>query len=202
MNPNPHIETKEKFFDRFKGVLAPSEIIDIQVAYMWAKHAHRAQRRKETDDSGNPVRYFEHCRRAAIVAMDIGKIKDRDVIVSCLLHDTIEDTEDVTIEMIDRVFGSSVARTVLLLTKRSEISSEDYYNNIANDSLAIKVKLSDRIANFQTLENLSEEFVSKQVAKTEQFLEIIEKNKFIYPNMSQAILCLELGCLWRKYKQK
>lgn len=190
MNPTPHKETKETFFNRVKGLLAPSEIIDIEVAYTLAKHAHRSQKRKELDQVGNPVRYFEHCRQAAIVAMDIGFLYDKNIIVSCLLHDTIEDTQEVSIEMIDRVFGAETAKAVMLVTKTDDVSSELYYKRICRNKTALKVKLSDRISNFQTLSTLETDFVKKQIEKTKNFISHIH-----IENSDDSIIRLKMELL-------
>lgn len=170
MNPTPHNETKQTFFDRLRPYLAPSELLDVQVAYTLAKHAHRSQTRKELDELGKPIRYFEHCKDAALVAMDIGKTFKRDVVISCLLHDTIEDTQEISVEMIDHLFGPVVARAVVFVTKDKAFDDVSYYTRISEDPTALIVKLSDRISNLSSVSQCSQKFIDKQIEKTDVFL--------------------------------
>jgi (p)ppGpp synthase/HD superfamily hydrolase len=60
------------------------ELIDF--AYDLAKEAHRGQIRKDGE------RYFEHARAVALILMDECKIMDVNMIITTLLHDTVEDS--------------------------------------------------------------------------------------------------------------
>lgn len=202
MNPTPHNETKQTFFDRLRSYLAPSELLDIQVAYTLAKHAHRSQTRKELDGSGNPIRYFEHCRAAALVAMDIGKTFKRDVIISCLLHDTLEDTQEISIEMIDHLFGPVVARAVKFVTKDDLLDETSYYSRLSEDPVALTVKLSDRISNLNTVSQCSENFINKQIEKTNLFIGLSSTKGTNPQNIVEARLYSYLCELNKELKSK
>lgn len=105
-------ENKDSFFKRLEPTLATSSLLDVKLAYTLAKFSHRAQFRKEIDNNGHQVRYFEHLRRVALILIDELEIIDPVIIISALLHDGIEDTVDLTPEMIEHCFGSDVVSIV------------------------------------------------------------------------------------------
>src|SRR5699024_7889227 len=86
----------------------------IRSAFDIAVDAHKDQRRK----SGEAY-IFHPIAVAKIVASEIGL--DATSIAAALLHDVVEDTE-YTLEDIERMFGSTVARIVDGLTKIANIS--------------------------------------------------------------------------------
>ena len=43
-----------------------------------------------------------------------------------LLHDVFEDTEDITPELVELMFGTSVCFGVMCLTKRKGLSTQEY----------------------------------------------------------------------------
>lgn len=166
-------ENKASFLARIKPRLAPSDVRRIRGAYYMAKYGHRAQVRKgEKDENGNPRRYFEHVRRAAIVLMDEAHVFDRDLIITCLLHDTLEDCEDIDAEIIEDFYGKEVARRVTILTKDPE---EGYLERLAQaDEQTILCKACDRLDNLRSLKECSPEFQAKQVKET------VEKYRHIF----------------------
>ncbi len=163
-----NIENKESFRARLRPHFSPSEQINIQLAYCLAKFGHRAQVRKELVD-GKPVRYFEHVRRAALVLMDEAKIMDKDMIIACLLHDAIEDTDDLTPEMIEHTFGRNVVTMVKLLSKDPK---EGYLERLfsCNDWKVLFLKGCDKLDNQRSLmiPGTSIEFQKKQVKETKE----------------------------------
>lgn len=160
-------ENKATFFARLEPVLAPSELIRVQTAYYLAKYGHRAQFRKETDDEGFELRYFEHVRRVAIVLMDEAEIFDPDLVITALLHDALEDTEDLTAPMIEQLFGTRVAKLVRILTKDPK---EGYIERLKNadDPGALIVKACDRLDNLRSLEGMDRAFQLKQGKETRE----------------------------------
>lgn len=92
---------------------------------MLAKFGHRAQLRKEVVNGVN-VRYFEHVRKVALIMLDCNcfpkDIVCPEAIQAALLHDILEDTEDITAEMLELIFGKEVAFEVMMLTKRKGTS--------------------------------------------------------------------------------
>ena len=81
-------------------------------SYNFAKEAHKGQKRK----SGEP--YFNHCISVSNILADWGM--DMNIIISGLLHDTIEDT-NVTKEEIKNRYGEDVLFLVESVTNLSGI---------------------------------------------------------------------------------
>lgn len=163
------MENKETFRARLRPYFSPSEQMDIYWAYMAAKFGHRAQVRKELIE-GKPTRYFEHVRRVALVLMDDMKIMDRDMIISALLHDSIEDTEDLSPELIEHCFGSPVASMVALLSK---VPKEGYHERLSNckNWKVLTIKACDRLDNLRSLmvPGTTVEFQKRQIAETKEY---------------------------------
>ena len=108
------MENKETFQARIRPYLPPSEQLDVKLAYCLAKFGHRAQTRKELTD-GKPTRYFEHVKKGSIILMDEVKIFDRHLIIAALLHDSLEDTHDLTAELLEHCFGTDVVHIVKIV---------------------------------------------------------------------------------------
>ena len=87
----------------------PEELQKIGWAYWLAKETHRNQKR----DGGE--RYFEHCRRTAIILMEHGKTNAQEIMMA-LLHDCVEDGY-VPRDIIEKLFGKEIAEGVGLLSK-------------------------------------------------------------------------------------
>ena len=157
-------ENKATFFARLEPRLSHSELAKVRGAYYLAKFGHRAQFRKETNEEGNPMRYFEHVRRVALVLMDTAHCYDPDLVCTALLHDTLEDTADIDGAIIEQFFGPTVARRVRLLTKEPK---EGYIDRLVYaDSETILIKACDRLDNLRSLSETSIEFQRKQIAET------------------------------------
>lgn len=163
-NPANHTENRKAFFDRLEPVLSPTELLDVEVAYELAKHSHRAQFRKECDGAGQPLRYFEHPRRVALIAIDEVGLLDRNLIISCLMHDALEDT-NVSAAMLEHLFGKEVCKTVKLVSK---CPKEGYYDRLRSygTELAVMVKMLDRMDNLRSMGDCSEEFKARQIRET------------------------------------
>jgi (p)ppGpp synthase/HD superfamily hydrolase len=162
------MENKETFQNRLFPYFSPSDQLDIKLAYSLAKFGHRAQTRKELTD-GHPTRYFEHVRRVAIVLMDEMKIMDRDMIISCLLHDSIEDTEDLTPELLEHCFGTNVVSMVKQLSK---VPKEGYIERLSycRDWKVLAIKACDRLDNLRSLmiPGTTVEFQKRQIKETKE----------------------------------
>jgi guanosine-3',5'-bis(diphosphate) 3'-pyrophosphohydrolase len=160
------VENKETFRVRLIPYFSPSDQLDIKLAYCLAKFGHRAQTRNEMSD-GKPTRYFEHVRRVAIILMDEMKVMDRDMIIAALLHDSLEDTRDLTSELIEHSFGSRVTRIVKMLSK---VPKEGYLDRLSgcHEWEILAIKACDRLDNLRSLmipEN-TREFQKKQILET------------------------------------
>jgi GTP pyrophosphokinase len=131
----------------------------IRKAYDLANEAHSKMRRK----SGEP--YFTHpIAVAMIVAQEIGL--GPKSIASALLHDVVEDTDDYTLNDIERLFGTTIAGMVDGLTKISNVLDKDASLQVENfrkmlmtmsqDIRVIFIKLADRLHNMRTLDSMPE----------------------------------------------
>jgi GTP pyrophosphokinase len=132
---------------------------------MLAKYAHRAQtRNQELDEHGDPVRYFEHVRRATLVGLDEAKIVRLDTTIACFLHDTREDTR-LSAEQIEDCFGTEVCQIVKVLSK---VPKDGYLDRffVCTDWRPYFVKACDRLDNLRSLSQSSVEFRKKQVTET------------------------------------
>ena len=137
----------------------PESIALIKKAYAFAEEHHKGQFRK----SGQP--YIIHCIQVAntLALMHCGP----NTIAAGLLHDTVEDCEDVTTDTIAAEFGAEIAMLVDSVTKIGKIKfqdEEDFQANnhrklfiaMANDIRVIYIKLADRLHNMRTLQYMPE----------------------------------------------
>ncbi|GMH20451.1 hypothetical protein Nepgr_022292 [Nepenthes gracilis] len=144
--------------------LPPSELELVHKALKIAFEAHDGQKRR----SGEP--FIIH---PVEVARILGELEmDWESIAAGLLHDTVEDTDLVTFETIDRDFGATVRHIVEGETKVSKLGKLKCKNenNSAQDVKAddlrqmfiamteevrvIIVKLADRLHNMRTLSHM------------------------------------------------
>ena len=132
----------------------------IRLAFNTAVDAHKNQRRK----SGEPY-VFHPIAVAKIVASKIGL--DATCIASALLHDVIEDTE-YSASRIKKLFGNTVTKIVIGLTKISKLKKETDVSlqaenfrkmllTLNDDVRVILIKIADRLHNMQTLDAMSNE---------------------------------------------
>lgn len=171
------MENKETFQARIRPYFSPSDQLDIKLAYCLAKFGHRAQTRKELMEDGSPTRYFEHVRRVGIILMDEMYIYDRDMIIASLLHDSVEDTVDLTPELLEHCFGNEVISIVKLLSK---VPKEGYIERLQNcpNWKVVAIKMCDRLDNLRSLmiPGNTLEFQKKQIKETkEKYFPIFDK---------------------------
>lgn len=160
------IEDKATFFARIEPRLAPSDFVRVRGAYYLAKYGHRGQVRQEPGPDGNPLRYFEHVRRVTLVLLDEAKCFDPDLICAALLHDTIEDCEDIDAHVIEQFFGTRVARVVKLLSK---VPVEGYLDRLSTaEPGVLLVKACDRLDNLRSLGPTPPEFQERQKKETRE----------------------------------
>lgn len=175
------METKETFFERFRYIYSPHDLMILDLAYSLSKYAHRHDvRSSERDLLGNLVRYFEHPRSVALILFDEMGVEDLTVMCTALLHDVAEDTDTLSFEQIEHVFGHTVARALVFLTKTSKNKS-GYYERLQQFGTreAILVKIADRIHNLRTLGN-DQNFIQKQRTDTQlHFPLLIERLQYI-----------------------
>ena len=138
----------------------------LSYALEFAKEAHKHQFRK----SGEP--YIIHPILVASIVSSI--TNDESMATAALLHDVVEDT-DITIEEIEKLFGSDVAHLVEGLTKIDIIRDSELIPSYSDEKLVVSaltfrkmllasikdvrvllVKLCDRLHNMLTLDALAE----------------------------------------------
>lgn len=163
------VECRETFFKRLEPFYPPSVLLDLRLAYILAKHGHRSQLRKEVDLDGEQVRYFEHVRRVALVLFDEARCTRPEMIICALLHDGIEDTRDLTAEMIEHVFGPEVTSIVKILSKTPKEGYLERFQ-MCKDWRPYVIKACDRLDNLRSLQNdhITSEFKEKQIMETRE----------------------------------
>jgi len=120
-------------------------------ALKFAAAKHRNQRRK---DKGKTP-YVNHLIDVADLLCNVGGVKDTEVIVAGILHDTIEDTETYEQE-IREVFGETVAQYVLEVTDDKSLPVQERKRlqvvKAAKSSFGAKqIKLADKCSNVRDL---------------------------------------------------
>jgi len=88
-------------------------------AFRFAAEKHNDQRRKDTKSSP----YINHPIEVAETLWSVGNVRDEELLVAAILHDTIEDT-DTTKEEIKTEFGEEVLNLVLEVTDDKSLPKE------------------------------------------------------------------------------
>ncbi|HVZ26094.1 MAG TPA: bifunctional (p)ppGpp synthetase/guanosine-3',5'-bis(diphosphate) 3'-pyrophosphohydrolase [Sediminibacterium sp.] len=140
----------------------------IRQAFEMAADAHKTMRRK----SGEP--YILHPIAVAMICVEEIGLGVRSTICA-LLHDTVEDT-DITLEDVEREFGTEIAKIVDGLTKISNVidtnTSQQAENfkkillTLTDDPRVILIKLADRLHNMRTLDHMKREKQLKIASET------------------------------------
>ena len=141
-------------------------------AYEFANEAHKGTLRK----SGEP--YIIHPVSVACILAEMKA--DADTIAAGLLHDTIEDVDGVTKDLIAEKFNPSIANLVDGVTKMKKyefnndkrITDEEnqrkIIESVLQDIRILIIKLADRLHNMRTLEFQTPE---KQIEKSKETME-------------------------------
>ena len=143
----------------------------IHKAYDYALKLHKDQSRK----SGEP--YIIHPLNVACILSNLEL--DDETICAALLHDVVEDTP-ITIEEIEKEFGTAIAEMVAGVTKLGTlryVSSEDrqmedyrkMFLAMGKDIRVILIKLADRLHNMRTLKYWSKD---RQIANARETMEL------------------------------
>jgi GTP pyrophosphokinase len=122
----------------------------------FAVEAHSGQWRK----SGDP--YILHpCNVARILAEEM-EVRDPEILAAALLHDTVEDVKEVTLEVIGERFGKNVEDIVDGCTKITHFfgDKQTFYKMVHRKIFSgaaaklevMLVKLADRLHNLRTLD--------------------------------------------------
>lgn len=126
----------------------PAKILE---AASFAAKKHRAQKRKGA--LGDP--YINHPLEVAQLLAVVGGIREHEILIAAILHDTIEDTE-TTEDEIAALFGKKVASFVLEVTDDKTLSKAErkqlQIDHAPHLSAGAKqIKLADKISNIQDI---------------------------------------------------
>ena len=151
-----------------KAKLKPGDKKMIRMAFEMSADAHKTMRRK----SGEP--YILHPLAVARICVEEIGLGVRSTICS-LLHDTVEDT-DISIDTIEKDYGSEIARIVDGLTKIANVidvnaskQAENFKKillTLTDDPRVILIKLADRLHNMRTLDSMKREKQLKIASET------------------------------------
>ncbi len=120
-------------------------------AIRFSAEKHRNQRRKDSEQSP----YINHPIEVTQLLWEVGRVRDIDVLLAAVLHDTVEDTDTRPEEIRER-FGVQVLSFVMEVTddkslpkaKRKRLQIE----NAAHKSYSAKlIKLADKACNVRNL---------------------------------------------------
>ncbi len=143
--------------DVAKTYLDKNDIKKLREAYLFAKNAHKSQKRISGES------YIHH---PLAVTKELASLKTTiNTLRAGLLHDVVEDC-DYTNEDIAKQFGEDVAKLVAGVTKLSRFTSFKNKNNISKNNISkillhgatdiriFLIKLCDRIHNISTISSL------------------------------------------------
>ncbi len=179
-------EEKKEILKYYRGLLRslknnlkPGDKELLRVAFEMAAEAHKTMRRK----SGEP--YILHPLAVAQICVDEIGLGIRSTICA-LLHDTVEDT-DITLEDVQREFGTEIAKIVDSLTKISSVmdtnTSQQAENfkkilvTLTDDPRVILIKLADRLHNMRTMDSM----------KREKQLKISSETVYVYAPLAHRM---------------
>jgi len=162
-----------------KPRLKPGDKELVRRAFEMSVDAHKTMRRK----SGEP--YILHPLAVSRICVEEIGLGVRSTICA-LLHDTVEDT-DLTLEDIEREFGSEITRIIDGLTKISNVvdnnSTQQAENfkkillTLTDDPRVILIKLADRLHNMRTLDGM----------KLEKQLKVASETVYVYAPLAHRM---------------
>lgn len=163
---------KQVYMQRFEPFFSGQMMRRLRGCYAFSKEGHRHQMR----DDGH--RFFDHARACSWIAVEELMLYDPELHITLLLHDIVEDTYLLTVESIEEFFGENTAIMVNLLTRRKQVSIDDYVRNLRQSARArvIGAKLIDRLHNLRTLGCYPDEKRRRKVEETvTHFLPLAEQ---------------------------
>jgi (p)ppGpp synthase/HD superfamily hydrolase len=163
--------------------------IQVYLAYLFAKWAHRKQKRKYT---GAP--YIEH--PVEVMRLVASVPHNKNMLIAALLHDTVEDC-GVSYETIQLLFGNKVETMVWYLTdppktkllNRAARKAGDRWRLSLSDADTQTVKLADLISNTKTIKDHDPDFAKVYLKEKAELLAIMK-----YGNPKLYKLALEHSC--------
>ena len=147
--------SKTELEKHLEGDVEALELNRVFSAYEMAENVHQFQYRND----GTP--YFWHPTRVARILIVELKITDPDLVISALLHDTLEDSDILNPAVLEHNFGPWVAFLVETLTKeirvkdgplREKIDREYVERLMKSPEECRLIKLADRLDTMRCLE--------------------------------------------------
>ena len=168
-------ELQEKLLADFRKKFGIEQGEKMREAIEFAERVHCNQRR----DAGGP--YVTHPLTVSTYLLEMGM--DAPTVIAGVLHDTVEDGDNIMSEDIARMFGAEVAKLVDGVTKLTKSGNQTYitkkqeqtenlrklFLSIAEDVRVVIIKLADRLHNMRTLAYCTPE---KQARKAKETLEV------------------------------
>ena len=170
----------ETLMSRVREYLPAERLGVVEDAYRYAEDAHRGQSRK----SGEP--FIEHPLQTAVALADLKM--DANGLAAALLHDVVEDRDDIALDDIRQRFGEEITQLVDGVTKftEAEYVASGSVNTpqtaraqaetirkmlmaMAEDIRVVLIKLADRLHNMRTIEYMTP---SKRIEKSQETLDI------------------------------
>ncbi len=132
-----------------------AELFSRAVDFSYQTHANQLR------ESGEP--YIVHPLEVARIVMDMGM--DAESVIAAVLHDVVEDGDNITVADVESNFGAEVAKLVDGVTKLTKSGQQTYimkrqeqsenlrklFLAIAADVRVVIIKLADRLHNMRTL---------------------------------------------------
>jgi GTP pyrophosphokinase len=165
----------DKLISACQAKFTEPEMELLKKAVDFAQKVHRNQLR----ESGEP--YYMHPEAVALMLLEMGM--DSHTVIAGLLHDVVEDGEDVTIEGVTAMFGADIGGMVDGVTKLTKTGNQQIAAKedqqaenlrkmmlaIANDVRVVIIKLTDRLHNMRTLGYCNGD---KRIRKAKETLEV------------------------------
>ncbi|HIJ78364.1 MAG: HD domain-containing protein [Desulfobulbaceae bacterium] len=159
MPPTNHFniaEYCERMEQHLGGQEGPAKVF--WKALSFAVAAHQDQKRK----SGEA--YISHPLMVAQILVEELEITDPEILAAAVLHDTVEDVEEVTNEVLGEVFGKRIETIVEACTKITHFSGDKQtfyklvhrklFSGAASQLEVMLIKLADRLHNLRTMQSM------------------------------------------------
>ncbi|QBF34520.1 HD domain-containing protein [Mycoplasmopsis phocirhinis] len=130
-------------------------------AYWLAQKAHKGQK----DKGGKP--YINHPKYVA------SKFIDKDFKIVALLHDVVEDS-GVKLDLIENMFGTTIAKAVDAMTKRKDEEYALYLQRVKSNPIAKEVKLIDLYHNLDFTRLGRRELTLSEKTRIKKYLDAIQ----------------------------
>lgn len=120
-------------------------------AIAFAAEKHKGQCRKDADASP----YINHSIAVATVLAEEGDVRDEELLLAAVLHDTVEDTETTFAEL-EAHFGAAVAGVVREVTDDKTLKKEvrkrlQEERALHSSSRARQLRIADKICNIRDI---------------------------------------------------